>query len=101
VIGSTLNIECGNSGGIDPAPGVLLMGFVRAAIPTMGGTVLVQSTASVSMPVPAPFAIVAVTVPADPGLVGVPVFFQAGQIDPGAPQLVAFSPGLQIRCATR
>ncbi|MBK8101012.1 MAG: hypothetical protein IPK26_28345 [Planctomycetes bacterium] len=100
LVGTTLNVEVGNSGGLNPAPGVLLMGFAAASIPTMGGTVLVNSTASTSIPVPTPRANVPIAVPPGPALVGVQVFFQAGQIDAGAPQLVAFSRGLEIRCGS-
>lgn len=100
-IGTTLQVLLGHSGGPVPSPGVLLFGFQRTAVPILGGTMLVAAVTNLSVSVTAPFASVPIAVPNDPSLTNVPVYFQQGQIDAMAPQLVAISRGLEVRLGTR
>jgi len=93
--------ELGHSGGASPALGVLLLGFQTAATPAFGGTVLLVPAINLSVTIPAPSASVPIAIPNDPNLVGLPIYFQSGQIDAGAVQLLAFSRGLEVRCGTR
>ena len=100
-VGQTMGVQVGHSGGLANAPGILLLGFATAALPQFGGTVLVDALVSTPVAVQAPFTNVAVTIPADPALSGVSIYFQAGQLDPAAVQLVAMSPGLEVVFGSR
>jgi hypothetical protein len=101
VIGQTLGVEVGNSGGLAIAPGALLLGFQTAAIPSFGGTILVDAQASSGVAVATPFTTVPVAIPNDPGLTGVAIFMQAGQFDPAAVQGIAMSRGLEVVFGSR
>lgn len=96
VLGTSPTLGIGNS---SPAAttGALFAGAQRANLPTpLGGTLLVDILASVTLAVPASGASVPMPVPNDPGLCGVVVDFQAVLLDAGARFGVAFTPGLEF-----
>lgn len=93
------------TGGRGGSPGLLVAGPVQVAIPVLGGTLLVAPPWS-SLPfvlggpagVPgAGSATLAVPLPNDPSLAGVPIFFQAGCADPGAVAGLSMTNGVEMR----
>jgi hypothetical protein len=84
-----------------PHAGVLAIGLVRAAVPLLGGTLLLTPIVTADVVVAPPQTSVGVPVPNTAALVGTAVLFQAVQIDAGASQGLAFTPGLEVRPVTR
>lgn len=76
--------------------GVFLVGKERAADPGWGGTILVVPIASLPFVAPPGTLHWPVDVPADEFLAGEPYAVQALLLDPGAPQRVAMSNGLEL-----
>ncbi len=94
------------AGGLGGMPGILLIGAGGAAIPIFGGTLLVNPVpflVQVPFVLSGPFGTPGVgevgfpfPVPPTPSLVGGTVFLQAVNLDPLAPQGIAFSNGLAV-----
>jgi hypothetical protein len=84
------------------APALIGLSLATAAYPLFGGTgyLLPPLIASVPVVLPGPvapaFGTAVIPVPPTPPLIGVHVFAQAGVLDPGAPQGVALSRGLEL-----
>ncbi|MCC6673044.1 MAG: hypothetical protein IT458_18410 [Planctomycetes bacterium] len=101
VIGQTTTLHAANSSGVNNASGVLVIGLQTAALPVLGGTLLVNPTLALPLPIPTPRLELGIPIPNTPALVGNPVFFQCVQVDAGASQGVAFSRGLELRPGSR
>ncbi|HLU38159.1 MAG TPA: hypothetical protein VK081_02165 [Planctomycetota bacterium] len=99
-IGATVNLQLGNPLGA-PSTGALVFGTAPASIPLLGGTVHVAPTAVFTVGIPANGLSIPLAYPDDPGMVGVPVYFQYAMLDSNAPSLVAFSRGLEVRANSR
>ncbi|MEZ5966125.1 MAG: hypothetical protein R3F56_19975 [Planctomycetota bacterium] len=99
-IGRTMTLRIGNSLNANTG-GALVIGSATASIPLLGGTVLVNPAAVLTIGVPAAGANLGIPLPADPALVDTPVYFQSAIVDSGAPQNVAFSRGLEVRANSR
>jgi len=96
VLGTSIDLLAGNSSGGTSAA-ALLAGFAPDNLATpFGGTLLVQVVASFTISVPPSGARVPLAIPAANALCGLPVYFQAVQVDGGASQGLAFSPGLEL-----
>ncbi len=85
------------------APGVLVLGTTTAALPVLGGTLLVSPAMALNLLVSGPAGqpgagALSVTAPLPPTLMpGARVFAQAVFFDPAAPSGFSFSGGLEIR----
>ncbi len=98
VLGSLIKIRVGNSAGFFTF-GFLLLGITKASIPTnLGGTLLVIPTAVVPLVIPFPWVDLPVTVPCNSQLLGLPIYLQVLESDPGASNAISFTPGLQMDC---
>jgi len=97
VIGTAPVIEMGNSLGA-PVLASLVVGLGRAAIPTAwGGTFLVDHILLTDTFVAgAAGANLALPLPNDPGLCGLPLNLQLAEFDPGASFGISFSRGLDL-----
>ncbi|HET6203018.1 MAG TPA: carboxypeptidase-like regulatory domain-containing protein [Planctomycetota bacterium] len=94
------------SGGLGGMPGLVAIGLGPASLPLLGGTLLVSPVPSfltlpvvLSGPVGSPGAgqaALPIPLPPSPVLVGGVVFLQEANLDPLAPQGIAFSNGLSV-----
>jgi hypothetical protein len=100
VIGKTLTVQVGNSAGV-ATQGFLLLGVQTIAVPIVGGTVWVNPLVIMAVTVQVPKTDVPLPYPNDLTLVGQPLYFQSLQLDTGAVQGFAFSPGLEVRAGSR
>lgn len=95
-LGTTTDLQIGNSA-VVPTAGALLVGTLRANVPTpFGGLLQVQILATLPLAVPVSGAIVPIAVPDLPSLCGGSITFQAVLADPGASHGIAFTPGLEL-----
>jgi Tol biopolymer transport system component len=95
VMGTTVDLEIGNSAGF-PAITFLYCGMDAISVPTrLGGTLLVDPASLIVLFVYPPGSSIACDLPLDLPLVGVSVFAQALQFDPGASRGISFSAGLE------
>ena len=95
-IGEALELSIENSSGVTTF-GVLFVGVSAASDPTgLGGTLLVSISQTLPITIPANGFEVSTELPCDADLVGVTLFAQALQSDPGASLGVSFSPGLEL-----
>jgi hypothetical protein len=101
VLGQNLMLEIGNSIGSGPVTAAFVAGTTRASLPLFGGTLLVTPALALQISVPVPHASLAIPVPNDPSLAHVPVLFQVVEVDAGAAGGFSFTPGLEVRCASR
>lgn len=95
VLGTTIQLQVGNSLGA-PTQAALAIGFQDLNLPFLGGVLLVLPTVAPAINVPTAGTQVPIGVPADPAACGAVVFVQALLLDGGAPQGVAFTPGLRL-----
>ncbi|MFO0985425.1 MAG: hypothetical protein U1E76_27450, partial [Planctomycetota bacterium] len=96
VLCSSFTLTLGNCRGA-PAVATLFVGWRDSSVPTpWGGTMLVLPALSVTIDVPVGGEALPATIPCDPALLGVHAFTQAMEIDPGASNGVAFTPGMEL-----
>lgn len=77
--------------------GLLMVGASSAEIPTQaGGMLLVDAALFDLIPFTPWSATIPSTVPADPSVVGVTVYLQVIELDPGAAKGLSFTPGLAL-----
>ena len=99
-IGTEIAVTIGNSAGVD-ALTVLLIGIAPAFDATsLGGTLLVTPSTSVSFTTPAAGVTLPATIPSDATLCGVTTFVQTLQQDAGASHGASFSRGLAVTIGT-
>jgi Tol biopolymer transport system component len=95
-LGSTLTVDLENSYG-QATVGILVVGFVRASIPTSwGGELLVVPAFVLSVPLPAGGASASGSIVDDPALCDLTVDLQCLEVDPGSAKGVSFTPGLEL-----
>ncbi len=95
-LGCELTVHVQNSSGTATA-GVLVVGASSAMLPTpIGGTLLVTPTVTVSLAIPAAGQTVALSIPANRFLCGIPFYMQAAEADAGASHGVSFTAGLRL-----
>ena len=73
-----------------------MLGVQDLNLPFLGGTLLVLPLIAPAINVPVAGVQVPVKVPSDPAACGASVFVQVLLLDGGAPQGVAFTPGLRL-----
>lgn len=84
--------------GLPNAGGAVVLSLQKAELPVLGGTLLVNPQGMVLFPVSTGgdgTATLTFTLPGNPGLAGMEIYFQAGLEDGGQPQGVALSNGLR------
>jgi hypothetical protein len=90
---------------VGAAPAFLALGTVKTSLPLAGGTlhlvplqvagpVTASGTPGVAAAGSAQFDL---TVPSNPALIGVPLYFQGAAVDLGAPEWLSLSKGLEVR----
>ena len=94
-LGGDVVMSVENSSGA-PAVGAVFVGFQQASLPLWGGTLLVQPSLLVSLPVPAAGVDLPFSIPYDEGACEVDVYLQVVQTDPGAVRGMSFTPGLHL-----
>lgn len=96
-LGATITLSIGNSSGV-PAFAALLVDLEPANLPTQfGGTLAVAPFLPyVPMVLPAGGDTLSATIANDPGLIGMNIYCQTVQFDPGALFNFAFSRGLRL-----
>lgn len=96
-----LTVASGVGGGV----GAVVLGVDSAAFPLFGGTFYVLPPFAATLPFGlsgaagapgAGFAQLALNVPNNPALFGVPIFGQAAVVDLAAPEWIALTPGLRL-----
>ncbi|MFO0980822.1 MAG: hypothetical protein U1E76_03570 [Planctomycetota bacterium] len=94
-IRSDVSLRIGNSFGYF-TQGILFVGWTPASLPTAwDGTLLVLPAFTFPVvSIPAPRADIAVIMPCGPSLIGLGIYLQAIEVDPGASRGVSFTPGL-------
>jgi hypothetical protein len=96
IIGTTIRLDIGNSRGAQTA-GLLFGGASSGSLKYKGGTLLVDDIfLLLQLPIAAAGISLDVDVPNDLTLVGVPVYLQVLEVDPGAPRGFSFTPGLEL-----
>ncbi len=96
VLGSKLTLDLGNSYGND-TPGLLLVGYQQAVIPTdKGGDLLMIPLVTTLLNVRWIGITIEGDVPDQTNLCGIEVFLQALEVDPGAARGVSFTAGLKL-----
>jgi len=96
VLGSTLTLDLGNSYGND-TPGLFLVGYQEAVIPTnRGGDLLLIPAVITLLNVRWTGITIEGDVPDQTQLCGIEIFLQALEIDPGAAKGVSFTAGLKL-----
>jgi hypothetical protein len=95
VMGTTISIDVGNSLGFYEV-GFVLIGLQQISVATRGGTLLVDPLLIEPILIPPAGASLNGAIPVEDVNVGVDVFVQVLEVDPGAVQGVAFTPGLQL-----
>lgn len=95
VLGTTIQLRASNSLGA-PTQAALVLGVQDLNLPFFGGTLLVLPLIAPAISVPVAGAQVPLNVPSDEAACGVAVFVQVLLLDAGAPQGVAFTPGLRL-----
>ncbi|HET6162619.1 MAG TPA: S8 family peptidase [Planctomycetota bacterium] len=100
VLGLSFDLVVGNSLGSN-TPGLLLVGFSSASIPTTaGGTLLVSPLLLVPFTVDAAGTSLPAPLPAGPALIGVHVYTQVLESDAGAAHHISFTEGLDLLLGT-
>jgi glucose/arabinose dehydrogenase len=97
--GLGLPIEVRATGAQGPCSGLLLLGFGPASVPLLGGTLLVEPSTMLLLPLgfdAAGTLTLLGTLPSDPGLQGVTGWLQAVAFQQPAPWHARFSNGLQL-----
>ncbi len=95
VIGRRIGIRMGNSYQV-LTPTTLLLGVRQTGIPLLGGTLLVDPLIGAPVTLSPTGTIATLQIPYDLALDGAAIHVQHIQIDPGAPQGVAFSRGMTL-----
>jgi hypothetical protein len=97
VIGSTINLLAGNSRGIT-TPAIAFVGLAPGSQPAAGCTLLVTPpfVTTLAFLLPPSGATIPVTIPEDADVCGLTAYVQLMQLDPGALQGLAFTPGLEM-----
>jgi len=96
VLGSTLSLDLGNSYGND-TPGLFLVGYQEAVIPTnRGGDLLLIPAVITLLNVRWIGITIEGDVPDQTQLCGIEVFLQVLEIDPGAARGVSFTAGIKL-----
>ena len=91
------------SQGLGSSNGFLAIGPAPAAVPFVGGTLLVDATSSINITLGGPIGgtgighlTVPYAIPGNPAMTGQSVFFQAFLLDPSATQGLSQTPGLEM-----
>jgi hypothetical protein len=95
VMGTTITIDIGNSQGVY-AVGFLLVGVAPSSLPSHGGTMLVDPLLTLPLLVAPTGTSLSGGIPLEDADVGVSIYLQALEIDPGAVLGVSFTAGLQL-----
>ncbi len=96
ILGTTIDLDVANSSN-SASTGLMLVGFRSVNLPTpVGGNLLVQFDAAVSLSLPAGGLRISQAIPNQPNLCGLSVFWQAIQMDAGGSFGVSFTPGLEL-----
>ncbi|MGB3970096.1 MAG: hypothetical protein WBO45_25395 [Planctomycetota bacterium] len=99
IVGTTVDLLIGSSSGL-PSLALLVLGTIPVSVPTsLGGTLLVGNPIAPLLTVTmAPAGgLFPLAIPNHPSWLGVDLFAQTAQLDPGASALFAFSAGLALQ----
>jgi uncharacterized sulfatase len=95
ILGQPFQFDLSNSLGLATS-GMLFVGFQQAALPAFGGTVHMIPQSTIPVHVPAAGLPIQFTIPFNPANCGLSVLFQGIEADPGAPESISMSQGLDL-----
>jgi Tol biopolymer transport system component len=96
VLGTTVTLDLGSSSKAASVAYVLI-GYAEAFVPTRkGGDLLVEPSLTLVVPLPSAGTTIVADLEDDAALVGLRVYAQALEFDPGAAKGISFTPGLKL-----